>query len=78
MKLIIYSPEKTVFEGEVELVELPGTLGRFTVLRDHDAVITTLQAGNIRYEAEGAETLLPITAGYAEVLKNVISVCVYL
>lgn len=78
MKLIIYSPEKTVFEGEVELVELPGGSGRFTVLQNHDAVITTLQPGNIRYSIGGVETLVPIQAGYAEVLKNVISVCVYL
>lgn len=60
------------------MVELPGAMGRFTVLKDHDAVITTLQPGNIRYVSAGAETLLPITAGYAEVLKNVVSVCVYL
>lgn len=78
MKLIIYSPEKTVFEGEVDLVELPGSMGRFTVLKDHDAVITTLQPGNIRYAVAGEETQLAITAGYAEVLKNVVSVCVYL
>lgn len=78
MKLIIYSPEKTVFEGDVDVVELPGGGGRFTVLQDHDAVITTLVPGNIRYIIGGEETFLPIKSGYAEVLKNVISVCVYL
>ena len=47
MKLTIYSPEKTVFDGEVELCEVPGTKGRFTILRDHDSIITTLQPGNV-------------------------------
>ena len=78
MKLIIYSPEKTVFDGEVDVVELPGGGGRFTVLKDHDAVITTLVSGNVRYSVAGEETLLPIQSGYDEVLKNVVSVCVYL
>lgn len=78
MKLVIYSPEKTVFQGEVEVVELPGGRGRFTVLPDHDAVITTLQPGFIRYVQGGEEQRLNICSGYAEVLKNVISVCVYL
>lgn len=78
MKLIICSPEKVVFQGEVELVELPGIKGRFTVLLDHDALISTLQAGHIRYSQQGEEQLLPIQSGYAEVLHNTISVCVYL
>ena len=49
MKLIIYSPEKTVFDGEVEMAEFPGGRGRFQVLKDHDAIISTLVAGEIRY-----------------------------
>jgi F-type H+-transporting ATPase subunit epsilon len=78
MKLLIVSPEQTLFEGEVELVELPGTKGRFTVLRDHDAVITTLQAGDIRYAVGGEERRQPVAGGYAEVKSNVVSACITL
>ena len=78
MKLIIYSPEKTVFEGEVNVCEVPGTKGRFTILKDHDSIITTLQAGNIRYDVDGEEVLQPVKSGYVEVHKNVISACVHL
>lgn len=78
MKLIIYSPEKTVFDGEVDVCEVPGTKGRFTILKDHDSIITTLQQGNIRYVQQGQETLLPVAAGYVEVHNNVISACVQL
>jgi F-type H+-transporting ATPase subunit epsilon len=62
----------------VELVELPGTKGRFTVLRDHDAVITTLQAGEIRYATGGKERRQPVAGGYAEVKSNVVSACITL
>ncbi len=78
MKLLIVSPEQTLFEGEVELVELPGTKGRFTVLRDHDAIITTLQNGEIRYVTGGEERRQPVAGGYAEVKSNVIAACITL
>ena len=78
MKLIIYSPEKTVFDGEVDVCEVPGTKGRFTILKDHDSIITTLQPGNIRYVINGEQTLQPIQSGYVEVRHNVISACVHL
>ncbi len=78
MKLIIFSPEKTVFEGEVSVCEVPGKKGRFTILQDHDSIITTLQPGNIRYVVDGQETLQPVKSGYVEVHKNVISACVHL
>ncbi|MBR0038237.1 MAG: F0F1 ATP synthase subunit epsilon [Bacteroidales bacterium] len=76
MKLTIYSPEKTIFDGEVSLVEVPGTKGRFEILKDHDAIITTLQPGVIRYISDGQETRQPVTSGYVEVHKNQISACV--
>lgn len=76
MKLIIYSPERTVFDGEVSLVEVPGTKGRFEILENHDAIITNLQPGVIRYVANGEETRQPVTSGYVEVHNNLISACV--
>ncbi len=76
MKLTIFSPEKTVFDGEVSLVEVPGTKGRFEILQNHDAIITTLQPGVIRYISDGKETRQPVTSGYVEVHNNVISACV--
>jgi F-type H+-transporting ATPase subunit epsilon len=78
MKLTVYSPEKAVFDGDVELVELPGAKGRFVVLQDHDSIISTLVKGNIRYKQNGEEKLLPIQSGYVEVNHNVISACVHL
>lgn len=78
MKLTIYSPEHTVYEGEVELTELPGIKGRFVVLENHDALITTLTQGHIRYVENGKEMFIEITKGYAEVKNNVITACVTL
>lgn len=78
MKLIIYSPEKTIFDGEVSLVEVPGTKGRFEILENHDAIITTLLPGVIRYVSSGVETRQEVSSGYVEVHHNEISACVQL
>ncbi|MDO4497135.1 MAG: F0F1 ATP synthase subunit epsilon [Bacteroidales bacterium] len=78
MKLTIFSPEKTVFDGEVSLVEVPGTKGRFEILQNHDAIITTLQPGVIRYVTADGEIRQSVTSGYVEVHNNVISACVQL
>ncbi len=42
MTLKIISAEDIVFEGEVTMVSLPGTMGAFTVLHNHASLISTL------------------------------------
>lgn len=60
------------------MVTLPGTMGSFTVLRNHASLISTLTPGNIAYRDEsGQEGSFPIKGGIADVDDNVISVCVY-
>jgi F-type H+-transporting ATPase subunit epsilon len=76
MKLEIFSPEKKVFTGEVESVNLPGTAGSFTILPHHAALISSLKAGDITYIINGKEIKLKINSGFAEVKNDLISVCV--
>ena len=40
-------PERTLYSGEVESVQLPGSEGEMTVLPGHAPVITTLRVGVI-------------------------------
>jgi len=81
MRLLILSPERTLLDTEVDVVDLPGDMGRFTVLRGHDNLISTLAAGSIRYlpatagDDDERETL-DIDGGFVEVRNNVITVCV--
>ena len=75
MKLTIYSPEKTLFGGDVTLCEVPGGRGRFTVLTGHDSIVSTLTEGEIRYQTAAGEEKLLIRGGYVEVSNDIISVC---
>lgn len=76
IKLHILSPEGPLVQAQVELVTLPGVAGPFTVLKDHAALITALEKGNIRYVEGGEEKLLPIREGFVEVGDNQVKVCV--
>lgn len=77
LRLKIVSPEKVVFNGEVESVIVPGTNGLFEILKDHAPIISSLQTGVVTYKEPGAEKkTLNITGGFVEVQKNEISLCV--
>lgn len=79
MKLKVISPESVVFEGEVDSVTLPGTIGGFTVLKNHASLISTLTAGTLVYMPAGSteEQRQEIGGGLVDVDNNVISVCLY-
>ena len=72
LKLKIVSPERIEFTGEVESVNVPGTLGNFEILTDHAPIISSLQKGVVEYDGKQ----LSVTGGFVKVQKNEVSVCV--
>lgn len=79
LRLKIISPEKRIFDGEVNRVTVPGTLGEFEILVNHAPIISSLEPGTVRCEiATGELKQLEIESGFVEVQKNVISLCVEL
>ncbi len=78
LKLRIIAPDRLVFEGEVESVTLPGTVGSFTVLNNHAPIISSLENGKIAYKGANGQLELAIKSGFAEVSDNTLSVCVEL
>lgn len=78
MKLEIITPEQIYFTGEVTSVTLPGTSGLFTVWENHAPLISSLKEGKISFLADKIEKELNIEGGFAEVSKNVVTVCLEL
>ena len=76
LRLKIVSPERIEFDGEVESVLVPGTLGSFEILKDHAPIISSLQPGVVEYATSGGKVQLMINGGFVEVLKNNVSLCV--
>jgi len=70
MQLEIITPDKKIYSGEVTSVSVPGTLGRFEMLKDHAPVISTLLNGQVKIkDSEGVKTF-EVKGGVVENLKN--------
>ena len=77
MQLDIISPDESIFSGEVDYVQFPGTNGLFGVLKDHAPLISTLTAGKISIKYNNnEEQSFNINGGLVEVLKNKVIVLV--
>ncbi len=63
----LVSPEKLLFTGEVEQVDVPGAEGDFGVLADHAPLVTTLRPGILTVYGAGGEQKIVVLGGFAEV-----------
>lgn len=78
LQLRIVSPEKIEFDGTVESVLVPGTLGQFEVLTGHAPIISSLGEGQVVYTAPDGKHTIDICGGFVEVQKNKVSLCIEL
>ena len=77
LHLSIVSPEKSIFDGDVKIVTLPGTVGSFSILPGHAPIVSSLQAGTLSYTTmEGEERTIDIQGGFVEMSDGKVSVCV--
>jgi F-type H+-transporting ATPase subunit epsilon len=70
----LVSPEKLLFSGEVQQVDVPGVEGDFGVLADHAPMVTTLRPGVLTvYTGSGSQRIV-VLGGFAEVSKEGLTV----
>ena len=71
MTVEIIDPDKTIFKGEAELIQLPGKDGSFEVLNNHAPLIAVLKAGKIKLVDKSKNIeFFEIKGGVIEVLRN--------
>ena len=63
----LVSPEKLLFSGEVEQVDVPRAEGDFGVLAGHAPMVTTLRPGILTVFSGGNEQKIVVLGGFAEV-----------
>jgi F-type H+-transporting ATPase subunit epsilon len=63
----LVSPEKLLFSGDVEQVDVPGAEGDFGVLAGHAPMVTTLRPGILTVHAASGEQKIVVLGGFAEV-----------
>jgi len=74
LKLKVVTPTRTVVDSEADFVEMPGELGYLGILPGHTPLITVVKTGVLSFKSDGAERALAITAGFAEVSNDVVTV----
>lgn len=67
LHLEIITPERTVYEKDVESVTLPTGDGEITVLPKHIPLVTTVQPGSLIAREGGREHLFAVSRGTIEV-----------
>ena len=75
ISLKVLTPENTICDKMVGKVSLPGSMGRFMVLKNHAPMISSLDAGTIVYESDGKEERLEVKEGFVEIIDNKVIVC---
>ena len=63
----LVSPEKLLFSGEVDQVDVPGSEGDFGVLAGHAPLIAIIRPGIMTVHVGGEQTRLVVLGGFAEV-----------
>jgi F-type H+-transporting ATPase subunit epsilon len=73
--LSIVTPEKIFYEDKISSLIIPATLGYLGVLTNHAPLLTGLVPGKITIkDQQGERRLLAVSGGFAEVLKNRVTI----
>ena len=70
----LVSPEKLLLSVKADMVTIPGSEGYMGVMAGHAATVTTLRAGMIDVDIDGADQRYFIRGGFAEINPSKITV----
>jgi F-type H+-transporting ATPase subunit epsilon len=70
----IVSQDRTVFQGDVDIVVLPAAAGEMGILPHHAPVLAILKYGVIKIRRDGKEELFTVAGGMAEVQPDIVTV----
>lgn len=70
IKFKIVTPERTVYENEIDQITLPTADGEITVLPNHIPLISILIPGELSVKKDGKEIAMAVSGGMIEVRAN--------
>ena len=74
LKVAIISPERTVYEGEAEMVVAPAWDGEVGVLRGHAPMLVLLGDGEMRVTRGGTVERFRVSGGFMQVADDNVTV----
>ena len=76
MELIIISPEGELLNETADRITLPGSMGAFSVLKNHAPLVSTLERGSIIYIQKKKEKSYEIEGGVIVIEQDIVRVMV--
>jgi F-type H+-transporting ATPase subunit epsilon len=70
----IVSQDRLVFEGDADIVVLPGTDGEMGILPHHSPLLTTLKFGFIKVRTKEREDIFTVAGGVAEIQPDLVTI----
>jgi len=74
MKIKILTPEKKIFDGEVDIVMVPTRLGYISILNNHTPLVSAVSQGEIRIKTKEGEKLFINEGGVVQTINNETSI----
>jgi F-type H+-transporting ATPase subunit epsilon len=70
MKVEILTPEKRIFEGDVDVLTVPTATGYISVMSDHTPLVLAVGAGKITVKTKNGEKAFENEKGVLQTINN--------
>ena len=74
IRVEIVSQDRMVFEGDADIVIVPGEQGEMGILPNHTPLLSTMQFGILKVRLQGEEEDFAISGGIIEIQPEIITV----
>jgi F-type H+-transporting ATPase subunit epsilon len=74
LQFSLVSPERELYSGNVDQVDIPGTEGNLGVMPNHSPLMAAIRTGVITVTENGAETQFFVQGGFADVTPSGLTV----
>ena len=74
LTVTVISPERTIYEGEADIVVAPAWDGEVGILRGHAPMVVLLGEGDLRVRRDGVEEEFYVSGGFLQVANDVVNV----
>jgi F-type H+-transporting ATPase subunit epsilon len=74
LRVVVISPERTIFEGDAEFVAAPAWDGEIGILRGHAPLMALLGSGEMRVKHGGNVEHFHVEGGFLQVVDDVVTV----
>jgi F-type H+-transporting ATPase subunit epsilon len=68
--LEVVTQERIFFSGNVEMITVPAVDGSLGILPGHDAMVTVIETGELKFKENGNWKIAAISNGYTEIMPE--------